>query len=104
MSGRYPFMLTLDIIRKRLRTAMPQLKERYKVASLKVFGSFSRGAQGKGSDVDLLVEFNETIDLLEYAELEMYLGELLGTKVDLVTAETLKPRLRDAVLAEAVGI
>lgn len=97
-------MMTLEIIRKKLRKAMPQLKERYKVGSLKVFGSFSRGEQGKGSDIDLLVEFNGTIDLLEYAELEMYLSELLGTKVDLATAETLKPRLKAGVLAEAVGI
>jgi hypothetical protein len=97
-------MLTLDIIRKRLRKDMKHLSERYKVSSLRVFGSFSRGEQTEHSDIDLLVEFKETIDLFEYVELEMYLSELLGVKVDLVTGQTLKPQIKDKVLREAVAI
>ncbi len=97
-------MLTLDIIRKKLRKDMKHLSERYKVSSLQVFGSFSRGEQTEHSDIDILVEFSQTIDLFDYVELQMYLGELLGAKVDLVTGQTLKPQIKDKVLREAVAI
>jgi len=96
--------LTLDIIRKKLRKDMNYLSERYKVSSLQVFGSFSRGEQKKNSDIDILVDFTETIGLFEYVELEMYLSELLGAKVDLVTSQTLKSQIKDKILSEAVDI
>ena len=97
-------MLTLDIIRKKLRKDMKHLSERYKVSSLQVFGSFSRGEQTEHSDIDILVEFRQTIDLFDYVELELHLGELLGQKVDLVTRTGLKPRIKENVLKEAVEI
>jgi uncharacterized protein len=97
-------MLTLDLIRKKLRPDMKHLSERYKVSSLRVFGSYSRGDQTEHSDIDLLVEFSQTIDLFDYVELQMHLSELLGTKVDLVTGDTLKPQIKDMVLKEAVAI
>jgi len=97
-------MLTLDIIRKKLRPDMKHLSERYMVSSLRVFGSFSKGEQTESSDIDILVEFSQTIDLFDYVELQMHLSELLGIKVDLVTGQTLKPQIRDKVLREAVAI
>jgi len=97
-------MLTLDIIRKKLRKDMKHLSERYQVSSLQVFGSFSKGEQTEHSDIDILVDFSQTIDLFEYIELQMYLSKLLGAKVDLVTGQTLKPQIKDKVLKEAVAI
>ena len=63
-----------------------------------------RGEQKKDSDLDILVEFNETIDLFEFIQLENYLAEILGCKVDLVMKDALKPRIKDRILREAVSL
>jgi len=80
------------------------LKDRYGVADLRLFGSYSRGAQSGESDIDVLVEFREVIDLIEFIKLENYLGDLLGCRVDLVMKDSLKPRIRDIILTGAVAI
>ncbi|MBA7684699.1 hypothetical protein ES703_93106 [subsurface metagenome] len=63
-----------------------------------------RKAEKAKSDIDILVEFYETIDLFEFVELEDFLSEALGVKVDLVMKETLKPRIKNRILKEAVYI
>ena len=71
------------------------------VRSLAIFGSASRNEAGVGSDMDFLVEFDQsTFDA--YMDLKAFLERLFGRRVDLVTESALKPRLRDVVLAEAV--
>lgn len=85
-----------------LRSHMPELKQHYHVKSLGVFGSWTRGEQGKGSDLDLLVEFDEPPGLFGFVELEEHLSSLLGVKVDLVTKNALKPRIGRRILEEVV--
>ncbi len=63
---------------------MPELQEEYGVESLGIFGSYGRGEQGEGSDLDVLVEFSETPTLLDLAGLERHLSDLLGVEADLV--------------------
>lgn len=94
---------TEQIISK-LREIMPILGERYSVKSLQTFGSYARGQQGEESDVDILVEFHETIDLFTFMELEDFLGKALGRKVDLVMKDTLKPRIKERILKEAIPV
>ncbi len=60
------------------------LQEQYKVKEIGIFGSVVRGQQKKRSDVDILVDFQEVPDLLEFIGLELYLQKLLKKKVDLV--------------------
>ena len=68
-----------------LRRHLPELRERYQVRSLGVFGSYLRGEQHKRSDLDVLVELgDDTLSLLKFIELEHYLSDLIGVKVDLV--------------------
>lgn len=71
------------------------------VRRLGVFGSYARGEQGEGSDLDLLVEF-EAPTLDNYFDLKFFLEDLLGRSVDLVFSDTLKPRLRSSILEETV--
>jgi predicted nucleotidyltransferase len=52
--------------------------------------------------VDVLVEFSETPSLLKFVNLENYLSDHLGVKVDLVHKAGLKPRIGDRILAEVV--
>lgn len=65
-----------------------------------MYGSVARGEAGQDSDVDVLVEFDQTPDLFELAALQERLAEILGRPVDLATPQGLKPRLRDRILHE----
>ncbi len=84
-----------------LQEHLPELHERYGVRGLWLFGSYLRGEQRKGSDLDVLVEFDRVPSLFEFIRLERYLGELLATKVDLVMKSSLKPAIGRHILEEA---
>jgi hypothetical protein len=94
----------------RLGTLREQREEIQAVASrhgarnLHVFGSVARGEEGADSDVDLLVEFEPGRGLLSHAALIRELEQLLGCRVDVVSHNGLKSRLRSRVLEEAVPL
>jgi hypothetical protein len=94
----------VDEIIRILREEMPHLRERYGVRSLGVFGSYVRGEQRRRSDLDLLVEFDDTPGLIKFIRLENELSECLGIKVDLVMKDALKPRVGKRALSEVVPI
>ena len=94
---------SLDSVISDLRLVLPELRRRYPVASLAVFGSWARGEQRVGSDLDLLVEFDGPIGW-QIVTLEDELTERLGVKVDLVPRRALRPHLGARVLAEAVPV
>jgi predicted nucleotidyltransferase len=87
-----------------LRRQLPILGQRYRVESLAVFGSYVRREQRADSDLDVLVTFTETPSLLKFIELENYLSDMLGLKIDLVMKDSLKPRIGQRILSEAVMI
>ncbi|AFY90771.1 MAG: hypothetical protein CLLPBCKN_008365 [Chroococcidiopsis cubana SAG 39.79] len=95
-------MKTLEEIKQWLVQNKSLLQERYKVRELGVFGSYVRQEQTETSDVDVLVEFFETPSLLKFVNLENYLSDNLGVKVDLVHKAGLKPRIGERILAEVV--
>jgi uncharacterized protein len=69
-----------------------------------VFGSIVRNEWHEESDLDLLVEFEDDVEigLLEFVRIESYLGSLLGVKVDLVERSALKPLIGKQVAREVV--
>lgn len=73
-------------------------------SNIRVFGSVARGDAGSTSDVDLLVDLDPDRSLFDLGGLLMDLTDLLGTEVDVVTEASLKPRVRQRVLAEAVPL
>jgi predicted nucleotidyltransferase len=87
-----------------LRAHERELRERFHVRSLALFGSSARGAAGPASDVDLLVEFDRPVGLLHLSATALRLEALLGRPVDLVLRRALRPELRGRVLAEAVDV
>ncbi len=89
---------------KELRSNLPDLEKRYRVKTLGVFGSFIRGEQHSKSDLDLLVEFYDPPSLLKFIELEYYLSDLLGMKVDLVMKDALKPAIGKRILREVITV
>ncbi|MCX6053449.1 MAG: nucleotidyltransferase family protein [Chloroflexi bacterium] len=74
------------------------------VQSLDVFGSLARGEETSSSDIDILVEFYRPVGLFEFIRLKLYLEELTGKQVDLVTRDALRPAMRDEILREAVYV
>lgn len=94
-------MKTLEKLMATLAEHKEELRKRFKVKEIGIFGSYVREEQTKKSDVDILVAFYETIDLFTFVELENYLRDILGVKVDLVMKEGIKPRLKEKILSEA---
>jgi uncharacterized protein len=71
------------------------------VRRLGIFGSYARGEQREASDMDVLVEF-ESATFDNYFDLKFHLEDLFARSVDLVIADTIKPRIRSAILEETV--
>ncbi|HQJ56745.1 MAG TPA: nucleotidyltransferase family protein [Caldisericia bacterium] len=94
----------LEYIKKILKKNENILREKFKVKNLGIFGSFVRGEQNKNSDLDILVEFYETIDLFTFIELKQFLSNILHTEVDLVMKETLKKRFKNTIEKETLYI
>lgn len=77
---------------------------RFGVKTLGIFGSAARDDMRSGSDVDILVEFQDAATFDKYMDLKAYLESLLGTSVDLVTEEALKPRMRPIIEKDMVRV
>jgi len=83
---------------------LSQLKD-YNVLKVGIFGSFARGENKKGSDLDILVEFKDSPSLLTLIKLENQLSEILGIKVDLVTTGALKnKRIKKSIHRDLINI
>jgi uncharacterized protein len=95
---------SLQDILEALRQQIPMLIERYGVESLEIFGSHVRSEQKKDSDLDILVTFKEDPSLLTYLAMENYLSDRLGIKVDLVMKASLKPKIGQQILLEAIPV
>jgi len=77
----------------KLKELKPALRERFKVSKIGIFGSFTRNEQGKGSDLDILVIFEESLGL-KFFDLVYFLEKELGRKVDVVTPDAISPYIK----------
>lgn len=97
-------MKDIDNIITVIKNSKPDLREQYSVKTIGVFGSYIRGEQTKGSDLDILVEFEKPVSLFRFMDLEEHLEKMLGKKVDLVSKKALKPRIGKHILQEVINI
>ncbi len=97
-------MRTLKEIQSILSAHKDKINKKYKTKEIGIFGSFVRGEQEKTSDIDIVVEFYEVPDLLKFIELESYLEEILGIKVDLVRKQAIRKELKEKILMEVTLI
>jgi uncharacterized protein len=79
-----------------------RIAKRHGAKSLSLFGSTARGEEQKSSDIDLLVEFEKGRSLIDLVRLERELEEELATRFDVVTPNSLHPRIRERVNKEKV--
>ncbi len=89
-----------DKIREKIHKQFPLLKAKYHVKKIGIFGSFVRGEQKKGSDVDVLVEFETPIGFFDFIRLENFLSRILRKKVDLVSKKAIKPAVKKEIIKE----
>ena len=97
-------MKDLKQIQSILSKHKDELRRKYNVKEIGVFGSYVRGEQKKSSDIDILVEFEESIGFFKFLEMEEHISKILGVKTDLVTKNALKPRIGQHILKEVVAI
>lgn len=81
--------LTKGKIIEILKKELPYLREKYGVERIAIFGSFVKGLQKKGSDIDILVELEKPLGL-DFVELAYYLEDVLSKKVDATTFDCFK--------------
>ena len=81
-----------------------EIKRRFSVKNLYLFGSIARGEDQESSDVDLLVEYEPCahVGMFQFVRLRRELSEMLHCEVDLATRDSLHKELRDDILREAV--
>jgi hypothetical protein len=96
--------MSIDDLLKAKRQDILRIAAKHGVRSIRVFGSVARGEADEQSDVDFLVEMEPGRSLFDMGGLLMDLRELLGRSVDVVSVRGLKPRIRERVLREAVGL
>jgi len=95
-----------DEVLWRLREHRDELRKRFGVKSLAIFGSVARGEAGPDSEVDVLVEFDPRahVGIFKMAELKEFSEKLLGCSVDIVTPDGLRPWMRERVQKEMVHV
>ena len=87
-----------------LASRREDMRARFGVKELGVFGSAARDDMRYESDVDILVEFQDAATFDRYMDLKAYLEALLGMAVDLVTEDALKPRMRPLIEKDLVRV
>lgn len=87
-------------IEEKLRRELPRIRRVYSIRSIGLFGSYVLGEQHRGSDLDILVEFENVPGLLRFLELEQELTRITGIRVDLVQKEAVKPAIGKRILKE----
>lgn len=85
----------------KMRPTILRVAARYGATNVRIFGSFARGDQKQSSDIDLLVTLPKQASLLHIAGIKVDLEEAFHRKVDVVPDDSIKPLLRDRILAEA---
>ena len=96
--------MSLDELIKAKREDILRTASKYGAYNVRVFGSVARGEADEKSDIDLLVVMEPHRSLLELAGLLIELEELLGHNVDVVPEDSLRARIKERVLKEAVAL
>lgn len=89
---------------KLFETHKDEIKKKFSVESLAIFGSVLKGTQNPGSDIDILVKYKKTPGLFGFIDLKRYLEAIVGRPVDLVTENALKKQLRSEIVKGAVRV
>ena len=96
--------ISAEEILVRLRELKPQILQRFRAKEIQLFGSSVRREQDPGSDIDILVDFEDGADLFDLTGLAIFLENEFQQKVDVVPKRALREELQESILNEAVAI
>lgn len=96
-------MITMEILKAK-RNAIMLLAQQWGAYNIRVFGSVARGDAGPNSDVDFLVKFESNRSLLDHGGLLTDLQDMLNCKVDVISENGMRPRLREQVSKDAIPL
>lgn len=96
-------MSASEIIRL-LSELKAEVRQRYKAEIKGLFGSYMRGEEKEESDIDVLVEFDEGANLLDFTGLSLFLEEKLNRHVDVVIESTIRQEIKTDIFREIVYI
>ncbi len=94
----------METLPEHFRDRIREIAARHGARNVRLFGSRARGDASASSDVDLLVQMDSSSSLLDLIALERELEAALHLDVDLLTAASLSPYLRDRVEREAIPL
>jgi hypothetical protein len=97
-------MKSLDEIKHVLSNHKGELRRKHRVKRIGIFGSYVHGTQKRGSDIDVVAEFEEPVSLMDLVGAELYLKKILGTKVDLIPKKDIRPELKKRIAKDTVYI
>lgn len=86
------------------RDEILRIARRYGADNVRIFGSVARGEADLESDVDILVDLEPGRSLLDLGGLWSELNSLLETKVDVFTEKSLRRRVRERAMKEAIAL
>ena len=90
--------------KEKIRPKIIKILKKYKIKRAGLFGSYTKGEQKKGSDIDILIQPTKDMSLLDLSGLKIELEKVLGKKVDLVSYKYIHPYLKDKILKSEVKI
>lgn len=93
----------IDEILELMKARLNELKDRYPIKNIFIFGSYARGEEKSDSDVDVLVELSEPIGL-RFVELADDLEDIVGKKVDLVSKNSIKDKMMMRIKEELIEV
>ena len=96
--------MNLQALLREKRDEILLIARKHGAYDLRVFGSVSRNENDNASDIDILLRFEKGRSLLDHAALVVEMEDVLGCKIDIVTEQGLKERIRARVVSEAVPI
>ncbi|MBI4162650.1 MAG: nucleotidyltransferase family protein [Candidatus Aenigmarchaeota archaeon] len=96
--------MNMKRIKSVISQSKPELKKKYKVKEIGIFGSYARGEQKKTSDLDILIRFDKDASLFDFVELGNFLEEKLKVKIDIVSEGGVRKELKNAIMKEVVMV
>ncbi len=98
------FTFTRGMTIEEIKTISTPILQKYKVTKAAIFGSMADGSYTAESDVDILIELDDSYSLLDFIGIKLELEEALHCSVDLVEYRAIKPALKKYILENPVPI
>jgi predicted nucleotidyltransferase len=93
-----------QLVLTKLKDRIDEIRQRFSVRRLSIFGSIARDESTENSDIDVLVVFDREGSFDLFMDLKFYLEDLLGGKIDLITDNALRPQVRQAIEQELIHV